>query len=131
MCYFKFILDVWSFNCSTLSVHRAIALYSDPIDKVKIYIKKITHVYRHFGCFLDSFHVHVLEITRLITYVPYRVGSVVSVSASHTVGRGFASRSVHTNDHHKNGTNCLPAWHAMRYGRSLILQPDCLKGRVV
>ena len=20
----------------------------------------------------------------------------------------------HTKDHHKNGTNCLPAWHAMR-----------------
>ena len=34
-------------------------------------------------------------------------------------------------DHHKNGTNCLPAWHAMRYGRSLAVQPDCLKGRVV
>ena len=32
---------------------------------------------------------------------------------------------------HKNGTNCLPAWHAMRYGRSLTVQPNCLKGRVV
>ena len=39
---------------------------------------------------------------------------VVSVSASHTLGRGFASRQGHTKDHHKNGTNCLPAWHAMR-----------------
>ena len=37
-----------------------------------------------------------------------------SVSASHTVGRGFASRPGHTKDHHKNGTNCLPAWHVMR-----------------
>ena len=26
------------------------------------------------------------------------------------------SRSGHTKDHHKNGTNCLPEWHAMRYG---------------
>ena len=26
-----------------------------------------------------------------------------------TVGRGFASRPGHTKDHHKNGTNCLPA----------------------
>ena len=39
----------------------------------------------------------------------YGVGLVVSVSASHTVGRGFASRPGHTKDHHKNGTNCLPA----------------------
>ena len=38
-----------------------------------------------------------------------RVGSVSSVSASRTVGREFASRPGHTKDHHKNGTNCLPA----------------------
>ena len=41
--------------------------------------------------------------------IPCRVGSVGSVSASRTVGREFASRSGHTKDHHKNGTNCLPA----------------------
>ena len=46
--------------------------------------------------------------------VPCRVGLVDSVSASHTVDREFASRTSHTKDHHKNGTNCLPAWHAMR-----------------
>ena len=45
---------------------------------------------------------------------PCRVGSVGSVSVSRTVGREFASRPGHTKDHHKNGTNCLPAWHAMR-----------------
>ena len=33
---------------------------------------------------------------------------------SRTVGREFASRPGHTKDHHKNGTNCLPTWHAMR-----------------
>ena len=44
---------------------------------------------------------------------PCLVGLVVNVSASHTVGREFASLPVHTKDHHKNGTNCLPAWHAM------------------
>ena len=37
------------------------------------------------------------------------IGSVGSVSASRTVGREFASRPGHTKDHHKNGTNCLPA----------------------
>ena len=62
---------------------------------------------------------------------PCRVGLMVSVSASHTIGRGFASRPGHTKDHHKNGTNCLPARHAMRYGRSLTVHPDCLKGWVV
>ena len=36
------------------------------------------------------------------------------LSASNTVGREFASRPGHTKDHHINGTNCLPAWHAMR-----------------
>ena len=40
---------------------------------------------------------------------PCRVGSVGSVSASHTEGREFASRPGHTKDHHKNRTNCLPA----------------------
>ena len=63
--------------------------------------------------------------------LPCRVGLVVSVSTTHMVGHEFASRPGHTKDHHKNGTNCLPAWHAMRYGRSLTVQPDCLKGRVV
>ena len=29
------------------------------------------------------------------------------------VGREFASQPGHTKDHHKNCTNCLPAWHAV------------------
>ena len=45
---------------------------------------------------------------------PCRVGLVVSVSASHSLDREFASRPGHTKDHHKNGTDCLPVWHAMR-----------------
>ena len=45
----------------------------------------------------------------LMSFTPCRVGSVGSVSASRTVGREFASRPGHTKDHHKNGTNCLPA----------------------
>ena len=35
------------------------------------------------------------------TSKPCRVGIVVSVSASHTVGLEFASRPVYTKDHHK------------------------------
>ena len=34
-------------------------------------------------------------------------------------------------DHHKNGTNCLPAWHACVRVGVLTVQPNCLKGRVV
>ena len=41
--------------------------------------------------------------------IPCRVGSVGSVSASRSVGHEFASRPGHIKDHHKNGTNCLPA----------------------
>ena len=48
-----------------------------------------------------------IEHLRVVT--PCRVGSIGSVSASRTVGREFASRPGHTKDHHKNGTNCLPA----------------------
>ena len=58
-----------------------------------------------------------------------RDGSVVSVSTSHKVGRGIAARPGYTKDN-KNGTNCLPAWHAVRKGWSLAVQPDCLKGWV-
>ena len=72
-----------------------------------------------------------MQSVALFSCSPLEVGLVVSVSASHTAGRGFASRPDHTKDHHKNGTNCLPAWHAMRLGWSLAVQPDCLKGLVV
>ena len=34
---------------------------------------------------------------------PRRDGLVVSVSASHAIGRGFAPRPGHTKDHHENG----------------------------
>ena len=37
---------------------------------------------------------------------------VLSVSASHAVGRELAHRRGYTKDHHKNDTNCIPAWHA-------------------
>ena len=31
------------------------------------------------------------------------------MSASHTVGRGFAPRPGHPKDHHMNDTKCFPA----------------------
>ena len=42
-----------------------------------------------------------------VSFLPCQVGLVVSMSASHTVGRDFASLPCHTIDHHKNGTNYL------------------------
>ena len=60
----------------------------------------------------DTVYRHRADLS--LCYPPCLVGLVVSVSASHTVGHEFASRLDHTKDHHKNGTNCLPAWHAMR-----------------
>ena len=58
-----------------------------------------------------------------------RVGLVVRVS-SHAVGRGFAHRSSHTKDHYK-WHKLPPCMEHMRDGRSWIVQPDCLKVRVV
>ena len=48
-------------------------------------------------------------LTSAKLFLPCRAGLVVSVSASHTVGRGFESWPGHTKHHHKNGANCLPA----------------------
>ena len=66
---------------------------------------------------------------------PCRVGLVVSVSASHMVGRGFASRLGHTKDHHKIGTNCLPAIHACFSAARLSKRPgsvwNCLFGHAL
>ena len=53
--------------------------------------------------------IEVDKLKKVKPFKPCRVGSVGSVSASRTVGREFASRPGHTKDHHKNGTNCLPA----------------------
>ena len=71
-----------------------------------------------------------IEVSLIKSEKSCRVGLVVSVSASRTVGRGFASWPGHTKDHHKNGTNCLPAWHAMNQVRSMTVQPDCLRAGV-
>ena len=47
---------------------------------------------------------------------------VVSVSASHALGRGFAPRPGHTKDHLKNGTNCLPAYRHASVHRNMHLK---------
>ena len=63
--------------------------------------------------------------------LPYRVGSVVSMLASRAVGRGFNPGPGHTKDHHKNDTNCLPAWHAALGKDFGSATPNGVKGGVV
>ena len=70
------------------------------MSKINIYMKHIP-TYKHI-CIRSYKNVSTMQSHR-----PRLYGLVVSVSASHVVGSGFAPRSGHTKDHHKNGTNCL------------------------
>ena len=58
---------------------------------------------------------------------PHRVGLLVRVSASHVLGPWFAPWPGHTKDLHKNGTNCLPAWHACVWVGVWQCSPTVLK----
>ena len=51
--------------------------------------------------------------TYIDLYIPGRDCLVVSMSASHAVGRGLAPRLGHNKDYNKNGTHCIFAWHAV------------------
>ena len=42
---------------------------------------------------------------------------MVKVSASHTVGREFATRPGHTKGHHKDGTNSTNSLHGTQCAR--------------
>ena len=53
-----------------------------------------------------------MESTLYYSKSPWWGDLLVSVSASHAVGCGFAYRPGHTKDHHKNSTNRLHALHA-------------------
>ena len=63
--------------------------------------------FRNFG----SIYYFKKKIFCVVIYICIYIciRSVGSVSASRTVGHEFASRPGHTEDHHKNGTNCPPA----------------------
>ena len=70
----------------------------------------VTHIDCKYNLYLQSRPPRSICETHFDhNHRPGRVGSVGSVSASHTVGREFTSQLGHTKDHHKNGTNCLPA----------------------
>ena len=77
------------------------------IDKIVFWAKY--QLSAHF--MICDVHFFLYIILYYISYIfgPCRVGSVGSVSPSRTVGREFASWPGHTKDHHKNGTNYLPA----------------------
>ena len=52
------------------------------------------------------------KIDEIYHYLPSRGDSlVVSVSAFQAVRHGFAFQPGHTNDHPKDVSNFLPAWH--------------------
>ena len=55
-------------------------------------------------------------------------GLVVVMSDSHVVSCGFAPLLGYTKDHHKNVTNCLPAWHTgIRVGVWQCIKLKCVK----
>ena len=83
--------------------HKKIAKYSKQRDQNRIGIFQ----------YVKSNFFQSSNNTFIFIRCPCRVGLVVSMSVSHRVGREFASRLGHTKDHHKNGTNCLPAWHVV------------------
>ena len=108
--------------CKYIMLHQFIS--SSKLNICVEYLSRMKAAYNFFIFSIalkNSYHKHVFHNSRFSDYthvlqgsVPCRVGLVVSVSASRTIGREFASLPGHTKDHHKNGTNCLPAWHAMR-----------------
>ena len=53
---------------------------------------------------------NLLHYTYTIITCHTNYNCVVSGSTSHAVGHWFAPRESYTEDHHKNGTNCLPVW---------------------
>ena len=77
----------------------------------------------------------------ILFFLPCRVGSVGSVSASRTVGREFASRPGHTKDHHKKWYKLPPCigMHALglEFGSAAQLSKgpgsvwNCLWGNVL
>ena len=55
---------------------------------------------------------HLFLSIKTSLFKPCRHGLVLSVSASHEIGHGFASWTDFTKDHHKNCTNSPPpSWH--------------------
>ena len=74
----------------------------------------LTHIFK------DSWNNVIYQISIPETFSGlYCIWSVLSfplyrnglAGPPHALGRWFASRPGHTKDHHKNGTNCLPAWY--------------------
>ena len=62
----------------------------------------------------------------------YRYKVLTYIGDSLTMSGWLSGKHVcpsygHTKYQHKNGTNCLPAWHICV--RSLTVQPDCLEHR--
>ena len=78
----------------------------------KYYLLIVTLINCLILCVFFILYLWFNNIFIVFIFLPHRVGLMVGVSTSRAVGRGFVPRSGHTEDHHKNDTNCLPAWHA-------------------
>ena len=116
-CFVKFYMQTVTYIKTCQQNHHESVPYVgiivfevSPFRNVYVIINLM--IYRKNACYCDVTTGLLRQRVQMIWAC--RVGSVGSVSASRTVGREFASRPGHTKDHHKNGTNCLPAWHAMR-----------------
>ena len=76
------------------------------IELLLFYPKNIQHQYLNIS-------------TRLTVSVMYStINRTILIAKCMTLSGGLTCPSLtrpgHTKDHHKNGTNCLPAWHVMR-----------------
>ena len=71
--------------------------------------RQVHQIIRSVGVVLGMVIPSSLSIS---TWILRQLGLVVSVSASHAIGCGFKLWPGHTKNLNKNGTNCLPAWHA-------------------
>ena len=68
-------------------------------------------------CMLHFLVIQIFHIYNLykIIQLQHQDGSVVSLSASHTVGLGFAPPPGHTKEHPKNGTHSMFSMQALGF----------------
>ena len=89
--------------------HRQLVVYKGVYLELRLVISPVTRLFRCIdpgliGCIASIWCIKKLFNNNMVDdhTCPCRGGLVVSVSASHAVGRGFASRRGHTKDHHKD-----------------------------
>ena len=78
--------------------------------------QNLIEIYKRLLCYpFDSVRVNIKYRIKICLINMFKMNHSVRKAywlVCHVVGRGFTSRLGHIKDHHKNGTNYLPAWHA-------------------